>query len=159
MLVRSAMIVWAMAATVLPVAPAPAAETAPGGEPPAIENVEPYVAAAPAPAVPVEGAPVYARPVGLFYRLDDAPAPEARPDGLRFDFVQLPAPATSFRRSPALGAPRSGWAFSGRAGVLRWLTPIDGEGGTTVRLSGRIPDQPRAPGLGIFNMSLHYAFE
>ena len=158
MLVRGAMIVWAMAATVLPVTLVPAAETAPGEQSPAIESNHPIAAPAPAPAVPVEGVPLYARPVGLVYRLD-APAPEARPDGVQFDFAQRAVPVTPLRRSPALGAPRSGWAFSGRAGVLRWLTPIDGEGGTTVRLSGRIPDQPRAPGLGIFNMSLHYSFE
>jgi hypothetical protein len=49
--------------------------------------------------------------------------------------------------------------MSVRAGVLRWLTPIDGDGGITMRLGGRIADQPRTPGLGSFNLSLHYAFE
>ena len=156
MLVRGAIILWAMAATVLPVSPAYAADAAPREESSAIEDV--HAKAAPAPAVRLEGIPVDARPAGLIYQLD-APAPEARPDGFRFDFAQRPAPVPAPRLLPTVGASRGGWAFSGRAGPLRWLTPIDGEGETTVRLWGRVADQPRTPGLGMFNMSLHYAFE
>lgn len=157
MLIRGLIIMWAMAATLLPVAPAPAAEAAPGSQSPPMENVEPQAAPVLAPAV-AESVALSAKPVGLTYTLE-APAPEIRSDGLRFDFARRPLPEAPLRSSPAVSATRPGWALSGRAGLLRWLTPIDGEGGTTVRLGGRITDQPRAPGLGVFNLSLHYAFE
>jgi len=156
MRVRGAVIVWAMTAAVLSVSSVPAAEPAPGLQSPGAENAQP--AAAPAPAVPVEDAPLDARPGGLVYRLD-APAFEERPDSLRFDFDKRPAPATPLRFSPATNAPRAGWAVSGRAGPLRWLTPLDSEGETQLRLGGRVANQPRMPGMGLFNMSIHYAFE
>jgi hypothetical protein len=157
MLIRGVIIMWAMAATLLPVTPAPAAEAAPGSQSPPMENIEPQAASVPAPAA-AESVAHYARPVGLAYTLE-APAPETRFDGLRFDFARRPLPEAPLRTSPAGSPARPGWALSGRAGLLRWLTPIDGEGGTTVRLGGRITDQPRTPGAGVFNLSLHYAFE
>lgn len=160
MLVRGATILWAMAATVLPLAAAFAEEATPGAATPAIESTSLN-----APAEPelvfedsVESISLGARPLGLNYKLDE-PAPDSRPDGARFDFVQRPASASALRLSPALAGSRTGWAFSGRAGPVRWLTPLDGEGQSTLRLWGRIPDQPRTPGLGRFNMSIHYSFE
>jgi hypothetical protein len=158
MLVRSAMIVWAMAAIMLPVTPASAAEAAPGSRTPATESATSIAAAFPAPTIAAEDFLPDAKPGGLVYT-PDARAPEARPGAPRFDFAQRPAPATPLWLAPAPSAARPGWALSGRAGVLRWLTPIDGEGGTTIRLFGRIADQPRTPGLGTFNLSLHYSFE
>jgi hypothetical protein len=160
MLVRGAMIVWAVAATVLPLAAAYAADAAPNAAVTAMESTPPDASPAPEPVStdPVESVPLDARPVGLNYKFD-APAPEPLPDGLRFDFARRPASASALRFSPAPSGPRPGWAFSGRAGPLRWLTPLDGEGGTKVRLWGRIPDQPRQPGLGNLNMSIHYSFE
>jgi len=56
-------------------------------------------------------------------------------------------------------ASRPGWAFSGRVGPVRWLTPLDGEGDTRLRFGGRVPGQPRLPGMGLFNVGVHYAFE
>ena len=156
MRVRGAMIVWAMAATLLPVAWVPAAETATATPPSAGGNAQP--ATTPAPAVPVESIPLDARPGGLIYTLD-TPAVESRPDALRFDFDRRPGPTTPFRLAPATHAPRAGWAVSGRAGPLRWLTPLAAEGETQMRLGGRVKDQPNAPGLGHFNMSIHYSFE
>jgi hypothetical protein len=160
MLVRALMIVWAMAATVLPLAATFAAEAMPGAATSAIESTDPNEP--PAPELvsmdPVESVPLEARPVGLNYR-PDAPAPDSRPAGLRFDFARRPASASALRLSPALGGSRPGWAFSGRAGPVRWLTPLEGEGESRLRLWGRIPDQPRPPGLGRFNMSIHYSFE
>jgi hypothetical protein len=127
MLVRGALIVWAMAATVLPLAAAFAAEVMPGAAASAIESTDPNEP--PAPELvsmdPVESVPLEARPVGLNYR-PDAPAPDSRPAGLRFDFARRPASASALRLSPALGGSRPGWAFSGRAGPVRWLTPLEG---------------------------------
>jgi hypothetical protein len=158
--VRGAMIVWAMAATVLPLAAGYAAEATPPAAAFPIESTPPNASPAPEPVStdPVESVLLDARPVGLNYKFD-APAPEPLPNGLRFDFARRPASASALRFSPAPSGPRPGWAFSGRAGPLRWLTPLDGEGGTKVRLWGRIPDQPRQPGLGNLNMSIHYSFE
>jgi len=160
MLVRGAIILWAMAATVLPLAAAFAAEATFVAAAPAIESS--HLNAPPAPELesvdPMESVPFDARPVGLNYKLDET-APDSRPDGPRFDFVQRPASASALRLSPAFAESRTGWAFSGRAGPVRWLTPLDGEGQSTLRLWGRIPDQPRVPGLGKFNMSIHYSFE
>ena len=160
MLVRGAMILWAMAATVLPLAAAFAAEATTGAVAPAIEPTHPNAPPAPEPVSvdPVESVPLDAKPVGLNYRLE-APPSDSGPDDLRFDFAQRPASATALRFSPALGGSRPGWAFSGRAGPVRWLTPLDGDGQSTLRFGGRIPDQPRAPGLGRLNMSIHYSFE
>jgi hypothetical protein len=160
MLVRGAIILGAMAATVLPLAAAFAAEATFVAAAPAIESS--HLNAPPAPELesvdPMESVPPDARPVGLNYKLDE-PVPEFRPDGPRFDFAQRPASASALRLSPALAGSRTGWAFSGRAGPVRWLTPLDGEEQSTLRLWGRIRDQPRAPGLGKFNMSIHYSFE
>jgi hypothetical protein len=160
MLVRGLMILWAMAATVLPPAAVYAAETAPPAAASPIESTHPDASPASEPVSvdPVESVPLDARPAGLNYKFDAA-VPEPLPDGLRFGFARRPASASALRFSPAPGGSRPGWAFSGRAGPLRWLTPLDGEGGTTMRLGGRIADQPRTPGLGLFNMSFHYSFE
>jgi hypothetical protein len=49
--------------------------------------------------------------------------------------------------------------MSGRVGPLRWLSPLEGEGEASVKLGGRIKDQPRMPGLGLFNVEIHYNFE
>lgn len=54
---------------------------------------------------------------------------------------------------------RTGWTWSGRLGPVRWLGPLDGEGGDlTLRLQ-RIPGAPRPEGLGRFHIGIHYAFE
>jgi hypothetical protein len=160
MLVRGAIIMWATAAAVLLGGAVYAAESAPEADLPAVETAEPSAASEPGPA-PVDqpaSVAIDAGPPGLKYRLD-APAPAPRADDFRFDFAERPAPATALRLADAPGAPRTGWAFSGRAGPLRWLTPLDSEGQTRLRLGGRLPNQPRTPGLGRFNVSVHYSFE
>jgi hypothetical protein len=106
----------------------------------------------------MEGFQFDAKPAGLTYKANVAAA-APRPDYFRFDFAQRQAPEAVLRLSPVVSTPRTGWALSGRVGPLRWLTPIDGEGETKMRLWGRIPEQPRTPGMGNFNISLHYAFE
>lgn len=159
MLVRGAIILGVLAATVLPPAAVFAAEAAPGAASPAIEStqlnapVDPELVS----EDPVESVPLGARPSGLNYRLD-YPAPDSRLDNERFDFARSAASASVLRLSPAFAGSRTGWSFSGRAGPLRWLTPLDGELELTLRL-GQIPGQPRPPGLGKLNMVIHYSFE
>jgi hypothetical protein len=77
---------------------------------------------------------------------------DANPYGLASGAGSLNINAKSY-------ASRPGWAFSGRVGPVRWLTPIDGEGDTMLRFGGRVPGQPRLPGMGLFNVGVHYAFE
>ncbi len=158
MLLQRAMIVWAMAATTLPVVAAHAAEATPGAPSPAIESSPPSPAPEMVPSVPLEEPQIEAKPAGLIYKVE-VPAPAPRPDDFRFEFAQRPASETALRLSPAVSAPRAGWAFSGRVGLLHWLSPIDGEGETTMRLGARVPGQPRTPGMGNFNISVHYTFE
>jgi len=156
MLLQRAMTVWAIAAVILPHSTAFAEEATPGTPVPVIETAPSTATTAPAddPGVIV----FQARSSGLNYKLDvrdSAPLSEE----FRFDFARRPAPATGIRLTPVAGVNRGGWAFSGRAGPLRWLTPITSEGSTVMRFGGRVPDQPRTPGLGKFNLSIHYAFE
>lgn len=71
----------------------------------------------------------------------------------------MAATGSRLNLSRAPYAPKTGWEMSGRAGPLRWLSPIDGEGETQVRLGGRLEGQPRMPGMGLFNIGIHYNFE
>ena len=158
MLRQSAMIVWTMVATALPVVAAYATEATPAAPSPAIESSTPSPAQEPAPSVPMEGLRFDAKPAGLTYKADVAAA-APRPDDFRFDLAHRQASEAPLRLSPVVSTPRTGWAFSGRMGPLRWLTPIDGEGETKMRLGGRVPGQPRTPGMGNLNISLHYTFE
>lgn len=156
MLLQRAMIVWAMAATALPVDAVYAAAATPAAPSAAIESSPP--SPEPAPSVPTEGLQSDAKPVGLTYKVD-VPVAAPWPYESRFDFTQRPAPEAALRLSPVVNMPRTGWAFSGRVGPLRWLSPIDGEGETKMRLWDRVPEQPRPPGMGTFNIGLHYTFE
>lgn len=158
MLLQRAMIMWAMAATALPVVAAYAADATPTAPSPAIESSPPNPAPELVPSVPMEKLQFDAKPAGLTYKVD-VPAAAPRPDDFRFDFAQRPAPEATLRLSPVVSTLRTGWAFSGRVGPLRWLSPIEGEGGTTMRLWGRVPGQPRTPGMGNYNISLHYTFD
>jgi hypothetical protein len=158
MLRQSAMIVWTMVATALPVVAAYATEATPAAPSPAIESSPPSLAQVPAPSVPMEGLRFDAKPAGLTYNVGVAAA-APRPDDFRFDFAQRQAPDAALRLSPVVSTPRTGWAVSGRVGPVRWLSPIDGEGETKMRLWGRVPGQPRMPGMGNLNIGLHYTFE
>ena len=158
MLLQRTMIVWAMAAAALQVVPAYAAEATPAAPAPAIEISPPSSAPEMVPSVPMGELQLDAKPAGLAYKAD-VPAAAPWPYESRFDFAQRPAPEAALRLSPVVSTLRAGWAFSGRMGPLRWLSPIDGEGETTMRLWGRIPEQPRTPGMGNFNIGLHYTFD
>jgi len=156
MLLQRAMMVSTIAALIQPQSTAFAEEAAPATPAPVVETAPSSAAAAP--AEQPEGIVFHARPTGLVYKLDArdaAPLPET----YRFDFERQPMPATGIRLAPAYGAPRGGWSVSGRLGPLRWLTPLSNEGATVMRFGGRIPGQPRTPGLGPFNLSAHYEFE
>jgi hypothetical protein len=83
----------------------------------------------------------------------------SRPEDHRYGFAGGAAASSALKLSPAIIAPKTGWQFSGRLGPLRWLTPLEGDGGTTVRFGGRVPGQPRMPGMGLFNVGVHYTFE
>jgi hypothetical protein len=158
MLRQSAMIVWTMVATALPVVAAHAAEATPSTPAPAVESSP----SGPAPEMvlsdPMELLEFDSKPGGLTYKVD-VPAAAPRPDDFRFDFAQRSASETTLRLSPVVSAPRAGWAVSGRMGPLRWLTPISGEGEPTMRLGSRVPGQPHTPGMGHYNISVHYTFE
>ena len=158
MLLQRTIIMWAMAATALPVVAAHAAAATPAAPPPAIEDTPPNQASEPALPVPMEGLQFDAGAAGLTYKVD-GPAAAPRPDDFRFVFAQRPAPEATLRLSPVVTTYRTGWAFSGRMGPLRWLSPFDGEGETKMRLWGAVPGQPRAPGMGSYNINLHYTFE
>jgi hypothetical protein len=156
MLLQRTMTMWAIAVVILPHSPAFAEEATPGSPVSIIETAPSTAATAPA---DVPGVIVFhARSSGLNYKLD-VRDPVPLPEEFRFDFAHRPAPSTGIRLTPVAGVNRGGWAFSGRAGPVRWLTPITSEGSTVMRFGGRVPDQPRTPGLGNFNLSIHYAFE
>ena len=142
--------VWAIAATILPHLTAFAEEAAQAVLVPGIDTT--LLSNQPG------GIVFHAKPSGLVYNLDVRdPAP--RLEEYRFDFAYRPAPATGVRLAPAYSVPKGGWSVSGRAGPLRWLTPITADGESTLRFGGRVPGQPRTPGLGTFNLSVHYSFE
>jgi hypothetical protein len=70
-----------------------------------------------------------------------------------------PAAGTGLTFAPAPSAAKPGWEVSGRVGPLRFLSPLDGEGDARLRFGGRVPGQPRMPGMGLFNVGVHYNFE
>jgi hypothetical protein len=91
-----------------------------------------------------------------FARPSRAPAAMA-PDDYRLSARSASAPP--LKLSPSHAATRTGWHWSGRVGPLRWMSPLDGEGESKLRFGGRLPGQPRMPGMGHFNVGIHYTFE
>jgi hypothetical protein len=155
----SVLIVWTMVATALPVVAAYAAIATPVAPSQEVKISVPSSAPGPAPSVPSQGLRLESRPSGLNYRTD-ASAPALRPDDFRFDLGNRSAAATAaaLNLTPVIIPSKAGWHFSGRVGPVRWLTPLDGEGSTVMRLGGRLPGQPRIPATGHFSLSFHYAF-
>lgn len=82
-----------------------------------------------------------------------------RPEDYSYGFSSRAARESGLRLSAPAGTTKAGWELSGRVGPLRWLSPLDGEGETKLRLGGRAPGQPRMPGMGLFNVGIHYNFE
>jgi len=157
MLFQRAMITWAMAATALPVAAADAADAPPAPPSPAVQISPPAPAPGPAPAVPPQGLRFDSKPAGLTYQVD-APAFALQQNDF-LDRGDRSATGAALNLTPVILGSKTGWHFSGRVGPLRWLTPLEGEGDTKVRFGGRLPGQPRMPGTGTFNISIHYTFE
>lgn len=93
-----------------------------------------------------------------FERPSPTPAAMA-PDDDRYGWSAGAAPAPPLKLSPSHPATRAGWQWSGRVGPLRWMSPLDGEGESKLRFGGRLPGQPRMPGMGHFNVGIHYTFE
>lgn len=83
----------------------------------------------------------------------------SRAEDSLYGFPGRAAGSTGLKLTPAPSAPKPGWEVSGRVGPLRFLSPLDGEGETKLRLGGRVPGQPRMPGMGLFNVGIHYNFE
>lgn len=81
------------------------------------------------------------------------------PDDFRYGLSAQPAPGSPLKLSAGHPASRTGWQWSGRVGPLRWMSPLDGEGESKLRFGGRVPGQPRMPGMGHFNVGIHYTFE
>ena len=89
----------------------------------------------------------------------EAASTSSRPDDHRYGFASGAAARSALKQSPAISSHKTGWQFSGRLGPVRWLTPLDGDGETRMRFGGRLPGQPRMPGMGLFNIGVHYTFE
>lgn len=83
----------------------------------------------------------------------------SRSGNQRYRFASGTAAGAALKLSPAAAASKTGWQFSGRLGPVRWLTPLEGDGETRMRFGGRVPGQPRMPGMGLFNIGVHYTFE
>ena len=81
------------------------------------------------------------------------------PGDQRYGLGSVAASSSALKLSPTAYVPKTGWQMSGRVGPVRWMTPLDGEGETALRFGGRVPGQPRMPGMGLFNVGVHYTFE
>ena len=151
-----AVVVSAITATVLPILPVYAAELAPASRPEPVSAIsQPFFPtlsqAAATPVVPPDA--------GIAGLKPDAEAAPFHSFSRRDGLAMGPAPGTSLKVAPTNPAFRTGWQFSGRVGPVRWLTPLEGEGETRLRFGGRVPGQPRLPGMGLFNVGIHYTFE
>ena len=153
-----AVLVSAIAATVVPVLSAYAADSVSVAQPNDTGALEQHFRPAlPQPST-APGIRLERRQGGLRFDTEGA-STLSRPEDYRYGFAGGTAASSALRLSPAISAPKTGWQFSGRVGPLRWLTPLDGDGDTTVRFGGRVPGQPRMPGMGLFNVGVHYTFE
>jgi hypothetical protein len=80
-------------------------------------------------------------------------------DDFRYGLSGKTVAGSPLKLSTGHPATRTGWQWSGRVGPLRWMSPLDGEGESRLRFGGRVPGQPRLPGMGHFNVGIHYTFE
>jgi len=148
----------AMALTVLPAGAACGAETAPAAALAPAFQPHPHFRSQfrfhATPAWPALAPATEARPAP---QIEGAATAATPGDVNRYSLVSGAGSSLDFNAKSY--ASRPGWAFSGRVGPLRWLTPLDSEGDTKLRFGGRVPGQPRLPGMGLFNVGVHYAFE
>jgi hypothetical protein len=92
------------------------------------------------------------------YRYDRWAAGGSRPEDHRYG-LSHGSIESALKVAPTSIMNRTGWGWSGRVGPVRWLGPIDGEGGETMLRLGRVPGQPRIQAGGKFNVGVHYTFE
>ena len=83
----------------------------------------------------------------------------SRPGDHRYGLASGAATSSALKLSPTIYIPKTGWQLSGRVGPVRWMRPLEGEGETALRFGGRLPGQPHMPGMGLFNVGIHYTFE
>jgi hypothetical protein len=161
-----AVLALGMTAMVLPSLPAYPAQSAPSAastEPAASLQLQipvpTPVAASPVPAADTPSLNAQSRTTELKFEADPTTFyAQSRHDNHSYGMASGAVPSSALNLKSS-NATRAGWQFSGRAGPVRWLGPLSGEGETKMRFGGRVPGQPRLPGLGLFNVSVHYAFE
>lgn len=93
------------------------------------------------------------------YGIGYATLADSREDDFRFRLAEPLSSHPSLKLAPTSVMLRTGWAWSGRLGPVRWLGPIDGEGGETTLSLRRVHGQPRMEGGGRLQISIHYTFE
>lgn len=177
MLRHRAVLVSAIAAGFLPAIAAHASDATPLPQPEIVSTPQQQVQpASPRPLASSE-IQVESRSTSLRFATRAAPPAASHSDGYRpgpalgaassssypYDFRYGPSSSGVTQPPldlyPVVSAAKPGWQFSGRVGPLRWLSPLDGEGDTQLRLGGRVPGQPRMQGMGLFNIGVHYTFE
>jgi hypothetical protein len=90
------------------------------------------------------------------YRYDRWAAGGSHPEDYRYGLSGI---ESALRVAPTSVMNRVGWGWSGRVGPVRWLGPIDGEGGETLLRLGRVPGQPSIQAGGKIRVGIHYTFE
>ena len=151
------MSLWRIAAAALPLFAACAAHAAPTAPTPDAQVSPPNPVPAAAPSVPSQGLRLNSPPSEATSKVSQ-PASALRSAGARFDLAERAAGAAALDLTPVNYPSRTGWHISGRAGPMRWVTPLAADGTTILRLGGSVPGQPRMPGMGTYNISVHDAF-
>lgn len=152
-----AMLVWAVAAILLPPLATYASDLIHPSQPEAVTSQQQHAGLGLARNFSLSAVSPERRSLRLSFRLD-ATALTAEPDDFRYGLASRGAIEPALKWSADTSASRAGWHFSGRLGPMRWLTPLDGEGEAKIRFGGRLPGQPRMPGMGRFNVGIHYNF-
>jgi hypothetical protein len=157
MLRYRAVLVSALSATIMPVFAAYATDSLPVTQPDGAVTLQQLFRPASSQSLSAPGIVSETRAAGSIVGTGAAVS-FSRPSDRRYGLVGGAA-STTLKLSPTIYAPKTGWQLSGRVGPVRWMTPLEGEGETAVRFGGRVPGQPRMPGLGLFNVGIHYTFE
>ena len=159
MLRHRAVRVSAILATIMPVFPAYATDSVPATQPDGAVTLQQLFRPASPQLSSVPGIVSESRATGLRIGTEAASSFSRPSYGLSSGAAIGAATSSALKLSPTIYVPRTGWQMSGRVGPVRWMTPLDGEGETALRFGGRVPGQPRMPGMGLFNVGIHYTFE
>lgn len=155
---RRAVLVSALSATIMPVFAAYAADSLPVTQLDGAVTLQQLFRPASPQSLSTPGIRSDSRAAGLSFETGSASS-FSRPSDHRYGLASGAAASFALKLSPTIYAPKTGWQLSGRLGPVRWMTPLEGEGGTAVRFGGRVPGQPQMPGMGLFNVGIHYTFE